>query len=111
VHFRAHDFVWVQGQPTRFRSSEFAQRGFCANCGSTLTMHEEVLSSRVQVAVGSLDEPERARIDDHVWTEQQLSWFRIADDLPRFPRSSAAVPTKALGDETQTPSPSREMKT
>jgi len=58
-------------------------------------MHEEVLLERVQVTVGSLDDPERARIDDHVWTREQISWFQISDDLPRFPTSSPAAPTKA----------------
>ena len=49
----------------------------------------------VQVALGSLDEPERVRIDDHVWTEDSISWFKAADELPRFARSSSAVPTLA----------------
>jgi hypothetical protein len=100
VHFPAQAFIWVRGQPTRFQSSEFAQRGFCSNCGSTLTMHEEVLADRVQVTVGSLDEPERVRIDDHVWTEQAIPWFQIADPLPRYPTSSPAVPTRARGNQT-----------
>ena len=62
-------------------------------------MHEDVLADRVQVAVGSLDQPERVHMDDHVWTEMQLPWFRIADDLPRFAQSSSAVPTKARDDD------------
>ena len=97
VHFRADTFEWTKGAPTRYQSSEFAQRGFCAKCGSTLSMHEEVLADRVQVTVGSLDDPARVRIDDHVWTDQQVPWFHIADDLPRFGRSSTAVPSKAGG--------------
>lgn len=95
VHFPAHAFTWLNGEPTRFRSSQFAERGFCAKCGSTLSMHEEVLPDRVQVCVGTLDEPDRVHIDDHVWTREQIAWFRIADDLPRFEKSSDAVPTKA----------------
>ncbi len=102
VHFPARDFTWVHGQPARFQSSEFAQRGFCPRCGSTLTMHEDVLADRVQVTVGSLDEPERVHIDDHVWTERQISWLHIADQLPRFTRSSSAVPTRAIDDASGT---------
>jgi hypothetical protein len=98
VHFAARDFSWLRGEPTRYRSSEFAERGFCARCGSTLSMHEEVLSERVQIAVGSLDEPGRVRIDDHVWTKDRIPWFDVADSLPRFRTSSSAVETKA-GDE------------
>jgi hypothetical protein len=98
VHFAAKDFTWLRVEPTRYRSSEFAERGFCARCGSTLSMHEEVLAERVQIAVGSLDEPGRVRIDDHVWTKDRIPWFDVADSLPRFRTSSSAVETKA-GDE------------
>ena len=95
VHFRAEDFAWVRGAPTRYRSSEFAERGYCPACGSTLSMHEAVLADRVQVTVGSLDEPQRVRIDDHVWTRHRIPWFHIGDRLPRFAASSTAVPTQA----------------
>jgi hypothetical protein len=102
VHFRAEDFAWIAGEPTRYQSSAFAERGFCPVCGSTLSMHESVLTDRVQIAVGSLDQPERVHIDDHVWTQHQLPWFQLDDRLPRFPESSTAVPTKATGGEGQT---------
>lgn len=94
-HFPVEGFTWIKGRPTRYRSSQFAERGFCANCGSTMTMHEEVLGDRVQVTVGSLDEPQRVQPNDHVWTQDQLPWFQIADELPRFAQSSSAVASKA----------------
>jgi len=96
VHFPASQFSWVRGQPQLYQSSEFAQRGFCATCGSTLSMHEEVLADRMLIAVGSLDDPNRVHIDDHVWTKDQVSWFRIDDDLPRFSTHSSRVPTRAV---------------
>lgn len=95
VHFPVAQFEWLGPEPTRFRSSEFAQRGFCPDCGSTLTMHEEVLSERVQIAVGSLDEPDRVRIDDQIWTESQVAWIDLNSDLPRYAKSSPSAPTKA----------------
>jgi hypothetical protein len=58
-------------------------------------MREEVLPDRVQVCVGSLDDPDAVHIDDHVWTSEQVSWFRIDDDLPRHAGSSTAVPSRA----------------
>jgi hypothetical protein len=99
VHFAVESFTWVRGEPTRYRSSKHAERGFCSKCGSTLTMHEEVLSDRVLVAVGSLDEPQRVRADDHVWTKDHIPWFKVTDQLPRFERNSSAVPTRALDDD------------
>ena len=95
VHFPAEAFEWTAGEPTRYRSSRFAERGFCATCGSTLTMHEEVLGDRVQVALGSMDRPDLASPDDHVWTRSRIAWFEIADDRPRFEKNSDAVPSDA----------------
>lgn len=95
VHFPQAAFAWLGDPPRWYRSSAAAERGFCAHCGSTVAMREAVLGDRVQVCVGSLDAPERVRIDDHVWTQQQIAWFRIDDALPRFAGSSTAVPTQA----------------
>jgi hypothetical protein len=30
-----------------------------------------------------------------VWTSSLIPWCEVADQLPRFPRSSSAVPSKA----------------
>jgi hypothetical protein len=98
VHFPRSAFTWLHGEPLRYRSSPHAERGFCPHCGSTLSMHEPVIADRVQVTLGSLDDPAAVRPQDHVWTEQQLSWLRIDDDLPRFPTISSAVPSRALDD-------------
>ena len=99
VHFPRHGFVWTAAEPARYRSSPEAERGFCPHCGSTLTMHESVLEDRVQVCLGSLERPGDVRPDDHVWTDSQLPWLRIEDDLPRFARNSSAVPSRAAGTE------------
>ncbi len=95
VHFPADAFTWLAGEPKKFRSSEYAARGFCPTCGSTISMHEDVLNDRVQICVGTLDAPDKVRIDDHVWTQHRIAWFDVRDDLPRFAQSSSAVPTKA----------------
>lgn len=96
VHFPKASFTWLLTEPRWYRSSPYAERGFCPECGSTVGMREAVLADRVQICAGSLDEPGRIRIQDHVWTRSQLPWFEIQDDLPRFPHSSSAVPSKAL---------------
>jgi hypothetical protein len=96
VHFPGSAFAWAGAEPTRYRSSDDAERGFCAICGSTLSMHEAVLADRVQVSLGSLDRPDRLRPDDHVWTQSQLPWLEMVDGLPRFATVSDAVPSRAL---------------
>ena len=95
VNFPCDAFRWLGLEPQKFRSSRYAERGFCPICGSTVSMHEEIIADRVQVTVGSLDAPNRVRIDDHVWTKEQVEWFNIADEMPRFAASSTAVATRA----------------
>ena len=95
VHFPRDSFRWTGNEPARYRSSEFAERGFCPNCGSTISMHEAALRDRLQIAVGSMDDPNRVNIDDHVWTSDRIHWFDVKDELPRFSRSSDAVESKA----------------
>lgn len=95
IHFDKAGFTWLGSEPSWYRASPFAERGFCPVCGSTIGMREEVLADRVQVCAGSLDEPSRVQIQDHVWTASQIKWFEIQDDLPRFSESSSAVPSKA----------------
>lgn len=98
VHFPKAAFQWLGQEPQRYRSSQFAERGFCGRCGSTLSMHEEVLADRIQIATGSLDQPERVHPDDHVWVQSQIPWLTIADNAPKFERSSSAVPSEAEVD-------------
>ena len=98
MHFPADAFTWITNEPRRYRSSRYAERGFCPQCGSTLSMHEEILADRVQVTLGSLDSPDRVSPQDHVWTEEQIEWFEVKDTLPRFRRSSSAVPSRAEDD-------------
>ena len=99
VHFPAGAFAWSDREPQRYRSSAEAERGFCPVCGSTLSMHEAVLGDRVQVSLGSLDRPDLARPDDHVWTSSQLPRLELVDDRPRFTTVSDAVPSRALADD------------
>lgn len=95
VHFPKASFAWTKQPPSRYRSSEYAERGFCPNCGSTLSMHEAVLEDRVQIALGSLDAPERVTLDDQVWAASRMPWFSELHALPAFEGSSSAVPSRA----------------
>jgi hypothetical protein len=47
---------WTRGEPKAFRSSEIAERGFCADCGTPLT-YRDVTSNRISVTIRSLDDP------------------------------------------------------
>ena len=78
--------TWLKGSPTYWKSSDALERGFCSKCGSTISNRYFDDPSFVVVPVGSLDDPERVNPQFHIMTESQVSWLKIDDDLPRYPR-------------------------
>ena len=90
--------TWTKGEPAYFRSSKKGLRGFCANCGSTLTWETP---SAFTVFVGSLDRPEDIRLECHAYTDDQLPWLDIPDGLRRHPgHDDVQWPTDAGYDPT-----------
>ena len=73
---------FTAGSPELYRSSSFAERGFCAECGTPLTFRY-LKSDWVAVSIGSLDRPEAVRPEIHWGIESQVPWLVIHDDLPR----------------------------
>lgn len=47
---------WTTREPDRYRSSPFAQRGFCSACGTPLT-YESDDHDQLDLTVGSFDDP------------------------------------------------------
>jgi hypothetical protein len=55
VSVRAAHLEWTRGAPKHFQSSNFARRGFCADCGTPLTYEAP---DGVALAIGAFDSPE-----------------------------------------------------
>lgn len=83
VAFRADVLQITKGKPKYFRSSDWVEYSFCANCGTHLTVRYLEANTQGIVSTGSLDDPEAWPPDMHVGVEGQLSWLNIHDDLPR----------------------------
>lgn len=82
-------FRYTQGVPARFHSSPGVTRCFCPRCGTHLTFEDQRSAAEIDVTTASLDEPEALPPLDHTYAENQLSWLKLADGLPRFARSRA----------------------
>ena len=87
--YPAENYEIFQGTPKRHESSKHAWRRFCGDCGTPLTYESERYAGEVHITVGSLDHPEDMPPQSHVFTEEQISWFHIADDLPRYAKTGA----------------------
>jgi hypothetical protein len=77
------DFAWTKGTPRFFDSSDVAQRGFCADCGTPLSFAYTMPEARIYVTIGSLDAPEGAAIERQYGVESKLSWVRFCEETPQ----------------------------
>jgi hypothetical protein len=84
---RMNALRFTKGNPATFRSSEHVLRGFCATCGTTLTYQDDRQPDEIDIATASLDDPEAAPPQDHTFAGERLSWMRIEDGLPAYPRT------------------------
>lgn len=54
VSVRDAKLTWTRGAPKKFRSSNFVERGFCADCGTPLTYEAP---DGIAMAIGTFDHP------------------------------------------------------
>lgn len=77
------DLRWTRGEPSFFSSSELVERGFCAECGTPLSFRY-LNKPRINISIGSLDDPAAVRPEQQYGVESRMPWFA---DLARLPSS------------------------
>ena len=76
---------FTKGEPKYYKSSPFAERGFCANCGSSLTYRPLVppvtpdWANWILIYTTSLDNPAPNVPTWHLGIESQMPWLDIQD--------------------------------
>ena len=75
------NFVWTRGTPKTFASSDIAERGFCAECGTPLSYF---IPGRdwISVTIGSLDDPNLFPPRRQLGVEGTLHWVEGLAALP-----------------------------
>jgi hypothetical protein len=79
---KLENFAWTRGTPRFFASSNLARRGFCADCGTPLSFKYDAAGARMNVTLGSLDDPEQAPIETQMGVESRLSWVKFCEGVP-----------------------------
>ncbi|RWX75904.1 GFA family protein [Neorhizobium lilium] len=87
------DMEWTRGRPALYRSSEAAERGFCAACGTPLSF-QPVDGDALDLSIGSLDDPAKMPPDKQYWAGQRMPWFHALPDLPETTSSASPDDTK-----------------
>ncbi|MNN43681.1 Glutathione-dependent formaldehyde-activating enzyme [compost metagenome] len=75
-------FCWTAGTPAEYASSNAAVRYFCPRCGCQLAFHTKLSPDSLDVTVATLDRPESAPANRHIWVKSRLSWLNLDPQLP-----------------------------
>jgi hypothetical protein len=87
VTFQLSSFAWINNnKPTFFSSTPNVQRGFCSNCGTTLSY--QINPNEIDITLSTLDNVNSIVPEYHVWIEDKVSWTKVSDNLPQFQKES-----------------------
>ncbi|HEX3399773.1 MAG TPA: GFA family protein [Acetobacteraceae bacterium] len=79
---------FTRGQPKEYASSPGVRRSFCAECGSPIAYQTDKRPDIVDLFAGTLADPATVAASCHVHAAEQLGWFEMLDDLPRYAQGS-----------------------
>lgn len=83
VNVQQADVTWT-GEPDWYDSSPIAQRPFCAHCGSPLGFRYREGSSKMDLTVGSFDDPSPLQPRHHFGAESLHEAWLDTSALPRI---------------------------
>ncbi len=85
------DFAWTRGAPAVFKSSEFVERGFCADCGSPL-FFRHARNKHISMSIGSFDQPAAIPLEFQLGMENRLPQVDQLADLKDYGTTEDADP-------------------
>jgi hypothetical protein len=81
VGVKLTEFELTRGEIATFKSSDLVERGFCRDCGTPLTVRDLDMD-KIDVSIGSLDEPAAVEPVIQYGVESRLPWFAELAKLP-----------------------------
>ncbi|MDO9617519.1 MAG: GFA family protein [Pseudomonas sp.] len=75
-------FRWLAGTAREYASSSSCTRSFCPTCGAHLTLFTTLSPHSLDITIATLDQPELAQADRHIWVQSRLPWLSLDPNLP-----------------------------
>ena len=111
LKFTGEDFRFTKGDPKYYRSSAYARRGFCAECGSPIAFVYDG-NPTVWILIGTLDHPEDWPLTKdapwsgtcHLFAENKVAWEELRDGLPQISEPPSGTAARKRADDASTAS-------
>lgn len=79
------DYRVIAGEPRTRRASDLAERSFCGDCGTPLTIHADYQPDTIDFAIATLDDSAAVAPSFHIWTGSKIAWLGTSDYFARHP--------------------------
>lgn len=67
---------------TWFESSEWAERGFCANCGSSMFYRLKGETPQYSIHAGAFDDQTQFKLAAQIFIDEKVDYYDFAGDIP-----------------------------
>eukprot|EP01102_Stenamoeba_stenopodia_P011066 TRINITY_DN3384_c0_g1_i2.p1 TRINITY_DN3384_c0_g1~~TRINITY_DN3384_c0_g1_i2.p1 ORF type:complete len:154 (+),score=20.19 TRINITY_DN3384_c0_g1_i2:84-545(+) len=81
---RTSKFAITKGTAKWWKSSEKGFRAFCQDCGTPFLFRYANDEEFIDVAISSLDDPERYPPSMYIWTMSKQTWVHVDPSLEQF---------------------------
>ena len=98
------DQVAFSGEARKtYASSPGVERAFCGNCGTPLTWEGAGSDGKLiaEIHISTFENPEALVPAAHAFAPERISWFDIADNLPRYEGFVGESPVLHHGPATE----------
>ena len=84
--FKASQVTFTGNERKFFNSSPGVNRAFCGDCGTPLTWEGDAgdLGPFFEIHISTFDNPNALVPTAHAFDLERISWFDVADRLPRY---------------------------
>ena len=71
-----------QTEPTWYKSSEQAARGFCNSCGTVMAWRFEAMADQPVISIGTLIDSSDVKLRHHIFTDQASAYAPPPENAP-----------------------------
>jgi len=84
MDLKQEQLTWITQQPFEYQSSKNILRGFCKDCGCSISFRDLRKPENITLTIASLDDPNLVKPTLHIYTDDQVDWLNIDDQCVRF---------------------------